>query len=266
MKKFEPDCLPIIVKLSKTLLFLLLTPAAWGKFSLAPIEDYTQEGAAEYCRSLGNSWHLMSISEIYSLPKTTPFNPYYSYWSSDQTAADNTEIGTGSQGDGGIIPMLGYSFYPKERNITLSPGWKRISAACTDEVKPIRIRDYRITSEGTIDPSSKIIWHPFDAIDKRTKYTYDDAIEMCDNLILYGRSWRLPTTEELYGIVDYAFIRPSVDMTYFGVMMQRYYWTSDSLNDKEAYVVGFKLGGIATAPKSEAAHVRCVSDIKVDEK
>lgn len=227
---------------------------------MASSESYSQENAAEYCRSLGNGWHLMHIEEIYRLPQTTPFNPEYSYWSSDQTAADNTEVGTGSQGDGGIIPMLGYSFYPKERNITLSPGWKRISAACTDAVTHKRIRDYRLTSEGVRDPYSGIIWLSLDATDKRAKYTYDDAKEMCENLNVNGRSWRLPTTEELYGIVDYAFTRPSVDMKFFGVMMQRYYWTSDSLNDKEAYVVGFKLGGIATAPKSETAHVRCVSE------
>jgi hypothetical protein len=261
MKKFETDFLLIIVKLSKTVLaFILLTPAVWGEIHLAPVEEFTQESAGEYCRALGKGWHLMSISEIYSLPKTTPFNPQHSYWSSDQTAADNTEIGTGSQGDGGIIPMLGYSFYPKERNITLSPGWKRISAACSDEVNSKRIRDYRITEQGVSDPYSGITWLSLDATDKRAKYTYDDAKEMCSNLTLYGRSWRLPTTEELYGIVDYAYTRPTVDMKFFGVMMQRYYWTSDSLNDKEAYVLGFKLGGIASAPKKEPVHVRCVSE------
>lgn len=261
MKKFEIACLPIIVKLSKIFLFFtLITPGMWGAVHLAPAEEYTQEGASDYCRSFGASWHLMSIGEIYSLSKTTPFNPKYSYWSSNQTASDNSEIGTGSEGDGGKTPMLGYSYYPKERNITLSPGWKRISAACTDEVKSKRIRDYRITAEGISDPYSGITWLSLDATDKRAKYTYDDAVEMCENLALFGRSWRLPTTDELYGIVDYTFTRPTVDMKFFGVMMQRYYWTSDSLNEKEAYVVGFKLGGIATAPKKESVHVRCVSE------
>lgn len=261
MSKLKTGFLQVIVKLSKALFsFILITPAVWGDVHLSQSEDFTQEGAGEYCRSLGSGWHLMSIEEIYHLPKTTPFNPEHSYWSSDQTAADNAEIGTGSQGDGGITPMLGYSFYPKERNITLSPGWKRISAACTDAIKPKRIRDYRITPEGISDPYSGITWLPLDATDKRSKYTYDDAKEMCGNLTLYGRSWRLPTTDELYGIVDYSFTRPTIDMKYFGVMMQRYYWTSDSLNDKEAYVVGFKLGGIATAPKKESVHVRCVSE------
>jgi hypothetical protein len=253
--------LPIIVTIARPFLFLsLFASFGWGEIRLAPSESYTQENAAEYCRSLGDGWHLMNIETLYAHADSIPFEPSYSYWSSSETRADNTEIGTGSEGDGGKILMLGYSYYPKERNITLSPGWKRISAACTDEAEPKRIREYRNTAEGTVDGYSQIVWHFLDATDKRAKYTYEDAKSMCDNLALYGRVWRLPTVRELYGIVDYAFTRPTVDMTYFGPMMQRYYWTSDSLNAQEAYVVGFKLGGIATAPKKESAHARCVSD------
>lgn len=202
----------------------------------------------------------MNIETLYSRAESIAFNPSYSYWTSRETRADNTEIGTGSEGDGGKILMLGYSYYPKERNITLSPGWKRISAACTNETESKRVRDYRITSEGTRDAYSQILWHSLDVTDKRAKYTYDDAQNMCENMTLSGRSWRLPTAKELYGIVDYDFTRPTVDMKFFGPMMQRYYWTSDSLNAQEAYVVGFKLGGIATASKKESAYVRCVSD------
>lgn len=203
---------------------------------------------------------MMNINELYALAKETPFEKGYSYWSSSTTGSDKTEIGTGSEGDGGIIAMLGFSFFPKERNITLSPGWKKIAAACTDEPETKRKRDYRLTPEGTHDTYSGIVWHSLDATDKRMKYTHEQAQEMCENLPLYGRTWRLPTTEELYGIVDYDFTRPTVDMKYFGPMMHRYYWTADSLNEKEGYVVGFKLGSVATAPKKEAAYARCVSD------
>lgn len=260
MKLFAAAYWPNIVKKFSLIASLLLSLTAHAEIHLSSTEHLTQENALQYCRDLGAGWRLMHIGEIYALPKNTAFNPAYSYWSSDQTASDNTETGTGSQGDGGFTPILGYSFYPKERNITLSPGWKKIAAACTNEQESKRIRDYRTTSEGVSDPYSGIVWLPFDATDKRAKYTYEDAKEMCGNLTLYGHSWRLPTTEELYGIVDYTFTRPTVDMRYFGVMMQRYYWTNDSLNDKEAYVVGFKLGGIATASKKESVYVRCVSE------
>ncbi|MFA6630160.1 MAG: DUF1566 domain-containing protein [Sulfuricurvum sp.] len=248
------------MRLSSLLFASLISSSLWGEIRFAPAESLTQEQAGEYCRSFGTSWRLMSIGEIYALPKNTSFNPDYSYWSNDETAADNSQIGTGSEGDGGQIPMLGYSFYPKERNITLSPGWKRISAACTNQPKAERKREYLLSKEGTLDQTSGLLWHSLDATDKRAKYTFEKAKEMCENLALGGRTWRLPSVEELYGIVDYRFSRPTVDMHYFGVMMQRYYWTADSLNDKEAYVVGFKLGGVATAPKKEEIYARCVSD------
>lgn len=49
-------------------------------------------------------------------------------------------------------------------------------------------------------------------------------------------------------------------MHYFGAMMHRYYWTSDTLNEREAYAVGFKLGSVATVNKAETVYVRCVSE------
>lgn len=243
-------------------LFFLLGLAVSGQAEVrfSPSESFSQEQAHDYCRDLGKGWRQMHITELFALPKSTPFADGFSYWSSDKTGSDKTEIGTGSEGDGGIIAMVGFSFFPKERNITLSPNWKKIAAACTDEPEHKRIRHYIQTPEGTKDPEKGIIWHDLDATDKRAKYTLSEAEAMCDNLSLHGRTWRLPSTDELYGIVDYDFTRPTVDMKFFGPMMHRYYWSGDSLNEKEAYVVGFKLGSVATASKKEAAYVRCVSD------
>lgn len=260
MKVFGAVYWPSIVRSFNLFLLLALSLSAQADVRFSADESYSQEQAHDYCRDLGTSWRMMSINELYALPKNTPFYNGYSYWSSSKTGSDKTEIGTGSEGDGGIIAMVGFSFYPKERNITLSPGWKKIAAACTNEPEAKRVRDYRLTPEGTQDKDSELLWLAFDATDKRARYTHDQAKEMCENLTLHGRSWRLPTTDELYGIVDYDFTRPTVDMKFFGPMMHRYYWTSDSLNEKEAYVVGFKLGSIATAPKKESAYVRCVSE------
>ncbi|AFV97828.1 hypothetical protein B649_07580 [Candidatus Sulfuricurvum sp. RIFRC-1] len=203
----------------------------------------------------------MSIQELFSLPEPAPFGENFSYWSSNRAPSDNTEIGTGSEGDGGIIAMVGYSFYPKERNITLSPPSKKIAAACTNTLEKKPSQNYRITSKGVEDKNSALLWHLLETTDKRAKYTYELAQEQCKNLTLSARTWRLPTTDELYGIVDYTYFRPSVDMKYFGAMMHRYYWTSDTLNEREAYVVGFKLGSVATVSKTESAYVRCVSDL-----
>lgn len=243
-----------------SLVFPLISSLAWGEIHLSSSEHYTQEQAKEYCRYLGDSWRMMSIKELFALPKTTPFSEGFSYWSSNKGPSDNTEIGTGSEGDGGIIAMVGYSFYPKERNISLSPPTKKIAAACINTPEARSEHHYQITPEGIEDKDSLLLWHSLEATDKRSKYTYEKAKDMCENLTIGGRSWRLPTTDELYGIVDYVYYRPSVDMHYFGAMMHRYYWSSDTLNVQEAYGVGFKLGSVATVNKMESAYVRCVSE------
>lgn len=184
----------------------------------------------------------------------------YAIESANTIVSGDAVMGTGSEGDGGVLETLGYSFFPKERNITLSPLNKKIAAACTNTPESKPSRAYQSNRTGTLDKISGIYWHSLDSTDKKRKYTYDEAVQMCSNLTLEGKKWRLPTLEELYGIVDITHFRPSVDMNYFGPMMHRYYWSSDTLNEKEAYVVGFKLGSVASVSKQEPVHVRCVSD------
>lgn len=242
------------------LLWLSLGGWAHAQVHLSPAEDTTQEQAIAYCRELGSSWRLMSIKELFILDSSTPFRDGFSYWSATQIASGDAVVGTGSEGDGGVIAMIGYSFYPKERNITLSPLMKKIAAACTNVPQIKHQHEYHLTPQGTEDKHSGLLWHSLEMSEKRAKYTYEQAKEMCENMTLHGRSWRLPSVDELYGIIDYNYSRPSVDMTFFGPMMHRYYWSSDSFNDKDAYVVGFKLGSVATAPKKEEAHARCVSE------
>ncbi len=248
------------MRISKALLLLGVCAAAQGEARFSANEAYTQEEALRYCRDLGPGWRAMRIGELFALAATTPFAENFSYWSADIAPSDTMVLGSGNEGDGGIVEMVGYSYYPKERNITLSPPSKKVAAACTDEPGSLRKRDYAITPEGTVDRERALLWHSLDATDKRAKYTFAEAEAMCENLTLHGRSWRLPSLEELYGIVDYSRFRPTVDMTYFGAMMHRYYWSSDELNAQEAYAVGFKLGSVATVSKKEAAYVRCVSE------
>lgn len=258
--KFAAVCWLIIVIKFSFFTLSVLSFTAYAEVHLSPLENLTQENAIQYCRDLGSSWRALSIQELFALPKTTPFNEGFSYWSGIKIISGNAITGTGSEGDGGVMEVLGYSFFPKERNITLSPLTKKISVACTNAPEIKQIRDYRLTPQGTEDKASGVLWHSLDATDKRAKYSFEQAKEMCESLTLDGRLWRLPSTDELYGIVDTAFLRPSVDMKFFGPMMHRYYWTGDSLNSQEAYAVGFKLGSVATVTKNEAAHVRCVSE------
>lgn len=257
MKRSKADYWRIIVH--RFSLFLLLSLTLHAGVKLSENETYTQDEARLFCRDLGEGWRQMSIQELFS--SSLPFKEGYSYWSSTNIITGEAIIGTGSEGDGGILAHVGLAYYAKERNVTPSPEHKKIAALCTDAPPPKPIRDYTIDKLGTKDAHNALLWHSLNATEKKAKYTHEGAVQMCENLSLGGRNWRLPTLDELYSTVDYSFSRPTVDMKYFGPVMQRYYWTSDTLNDAEAYVVGFKLGSVATVSKKEEAYVRCVSDL-----
>ena len=251
----------MIVSKQSVLLSIFLTVNVWGdSILLSDKESLTQEEAIDYCHKLGKNWYLPSIKTLYELSKTTKLNLDYSYWSSSWALSGDAEIGTGSEGDGGILAKVGYSFYPKEKNVTLSPQSKRIAALCTN----IDIKHYKnhyIDHQNLVyDEHNKIYWHHLLKTDRKKKFTYKNAQNYCDSLSIGGRIWRLPSVDELYSIVDYDYSLPSVDTKYFDAVMHRYYWTQSSLNEQENYVVGFKLGSIATVQKSEEAFVRCVSD------
>lgn len=241
-------------------LCLLAAVSLHAEIKLSQSETYTQEEARLFCRDLGEGWRQMSIQEIFNLPASTPFTAGFSYWSATTIMTGEAVIGTGSEGDGGVLAYAGLAYYAKERNVTPSPQNKKIAAICTNAPPSKPIRDYTLEKLGTKDAHNALLWHPLNATDKKAKFSYEGAVEMCQNLSLGGRNWRLPSLEEMYSIVDYSFSRPTVDMKFFGSVMQRYYWTSDTLNDAEAYVVGFKLGSVATVPKKEEAYVRCVSE------
>ena len=112
----------------------------------------------------------MGITEIYALPKTTPFVDGYSSWSQSTITSGTAVVGTGSEGDGGIMEVLGFAFYPKERNVTFSPRWKKIAAICTNDPLPSkRVRHYKKVPEGTLDEENGLIWLDLGATDKKAR-------------------------------------------------------------------------------------------------
>ena len=88
----------------------------------------------------------------------------------------------------------------------------------------------------------------------------DTAATYCTNLSLGGFSdWRLPTNEELLGIVKSDASFPSIS-SIFQHTRSSYYWssTTDSSNASNAWSVYFNSGYQLTYNKSFGIYVRCV--------
>jgi len=251
---------------SKAALVLLLSSTLYGDYFEAEGEKYTFAAAQSHCRHLeGGQWRVPTIKELFSLRGDTErFSKERAYWSSSTTYDGKSQSGTGSEGDGGLQEgsRIGYTFYLQDGDVTLSPLDKRAGVICTDSVLTSKKPSYSRDESGVIDQQNGIIWMPLEASDKKKKYNFEEAREFCEENGYKGRVWRLPSVDELYSIVDYHRLRPSVDTAVFGVMMNRYYWSDDEFGADKGYVVGFKLGSVATSSKGNRSYVRCVSDLE----
>jgi len=126
--------------------------------------------------------------------------------------------------------------------------------------------------DGTIlDEGTGLIWQkcsrglgPVDCSGEAVPENWQQALKACKNLSLQGRSWRLPSINELKSIVDYSRIKPSINTTFFPKTVQSLYWSSTSFvaDPSKAWYVDFTTGvvtvwsGIKTA---DIYYVRCVS-------
>ena len=91
----------------------------------------------------------------------------------------------------------------------------------------------------------------------------DTAATYCSELTLGGYTdWRLPTSTELEGIVDYGRVNPAIDTTYFNNVSSNYYWSSTTYEGYKgsAWIVRFYGGYVDDYYKDLSIYVRCVRD------
>jgi len=91
----------------------------------------------------------------------------------------------------------------------------------------------------------------------------DTATTYCSELTLGGYTdWRLPSSVELEGIVDYGKVSPAIDTTYFNNVSSNYYWSSTTYegNKNYAWIVYFGSGYVNSSNKGNSNYVRCVRD------
>jgi hypothetical protein len=92
-------------------------------------------------------------------------------------------------------------------------------------------------------------------------YTWQNALIYCSSLTLAGRSWRVPSVEELKSIIDEGRSNPSIDTTYFPGTVSNGYWTSTTHTPNAiwAWMIYFWAGRVTISSKTDVIYVRCVS-------
>ena len=107
-------------------------------------------------------------------------------------------------------------------------------------------------SYGTVtDKQLKLIWYPTMA----KQLTWEEAKKECEKL-----GCRLPTTKELYSLVDVSKYEPAIDKEIFPDTKSDYYWTSDvcAWDAGYAWYVDFSGGRVGGWYKGDSVYVRAV--------
>ena len=120
----------------------------------------------------------------------------------------------------------------------------------------------------TVDGTTGLIWQrcsagqtPPNCTGTATTYTWANAMNYCSSLTLVGKTWRLPTVNELANLVDYGrSSSPSIDTTAFPGT-QSEYWSSSEVayNTNYAWDVVLGNGYVGSYNKLGSTYVRCVT-------
>lgn len=119
--------------------------------------------------------------------------------------------------------------------------------------------------DGTVtDNVTELVWQQVDG----GEMTWENALAYAKKLNLAGHAdWRLPTSQELFSIVDHSALNPALDTRVFPPSGAEYWWSSTPRADDPSRVwVVNAGGGIGAHQKREsrsaggnrAIHVRCV--------
>lgn len=96
-------------------------------------------------------------------------------------------------------------------------------------------------------------------------YTWTQALDYCDNLILGERSnWRLPNRNELFSLIDYRLAtNPMIDVMNFPNSFNDKFWTAttSALDNTRAATASFGTGAFIVDLKTTLNRVRCVTDL-----
>lgn len=139
-------------------------------------------------------------------------------------------------------------------NITTRPKTDRCAARCVRGGPPLgapAAKVYELTAATVIDPVTRLAWERTPP-DSATEHA--DASSRCGDLVLEGRTMRLPSVKELVSIVDETRSGPATAPA-FGDYAVRF-WTANP-----RWVVELDRGNTFQAASGFSYHARCVASL-----
>lgn len=241
-------------------------------FSILAADQVVLEGpfgfyeAQKACQKVGQGYRAMEIYELFALRgEPATFERESAFWSG--TSLHTTRKDPTKKIDEEFhveeLKLPAFTYYYKDGDVTVSPKSKEAKVLCTNAAKKHkRFDQFEKTVNDTVaDHNLEIEWEPLTEENKKKRFNYQNAVDYCEAKEDLGGGWRLPMLDEMYAIINYDYSDPATDRALFGIMMFKYYWVEDELNDHQAYVVGMKVGSVATSDKLNESYVRCVREL-----
>lgn len=153
-----------------------------------------------------------------------------------------------------------YIYFTYDGNDSFTP---KSQSLCVQAVRGGQSQSsYVDNNNGTItDTTTGLMWQQ----DTPNVMTWEQALSYCESLNLGGYTdWRLPTKKELRSLVDYNYVAPAINPTFFPATPLDFFWSSTShaytshYNADYAFFVDFLSGFDEAFYKQGSIHVRAV--------
>jgi hypothetical protein len=234
----------------------------------------TWADAIAYCRDLaldGGGWTLPTRIELTSIlddaqPSGPRVNPtYFKFaakagwtWASTPWVVDSRKT---------VTPPLSWfiNFSAGDSNNSLDQTAASAYARCVKvpATRPLPATHYESAAGEVTDNYTCLIWQQSSS-DKTPTLSFDQAVAYCQGLSLNGRTWRLPTLNELASVVDdvpSGNVSPAVDHTVFpDTNANAWYWTTTPYGSSttEQWSLNFEDGFTKHQARSVLGVARCV--------
>jgi len=128
-------------------------------------------------------------------------------------------------------------------------------------------RSYTDNGDGTVtDNATGLVWQKCSRGQNNdttcsgtaTLANWINAGSYCSSLSLAGKTWRLPSRQELETLLNYSQFYPTIDTTIFP-STGTFYWSSTKNGTYNAWRVNFSHGDVIPHNKANNLYVRCVS-------
>ena len=241
------------------------TGLMWQQSDDGKRKDHEQ--ASSYCGNLElagySDWRLPNIYELMSIINYGKYNPsvnttFFSYkpegyWSAtDYYYQDSSFMINFENGYIGYDGYSGQYYTICVRGDTLEPGTFEYLTVNGDAVVE--------------NKKTGLMWQQSDDGKERS---WKDALSYCENLKVAGYSdWRLPNIYELFSLVNYSKVNPTIDTSVFSCKSY-YYWSATTCANYTGYAwtvdFGYDyIGNTYQGSKSYYNYVRCVRSGLID--